>query len=31
MYYDRDVIKSIDASIVLNPLFDEWLLIVEDI
>ena len=31
MYYDRNVIKSIDPSIVLNPLFDEWLIIVEDI
>lgn len=30
-YYDTNLIKSIDASIVLNPLFDEWLLLVEDI
>lgn len=30
-YYDEDLIKSIDASIVLHPLFDEWLLIVEDV
>lgn len=30
-YYDEDLIKSIDASIVLHPLFDEWMLIVEDV
>ena len=30
-YDDNDVIKDIDASIVLNPFFDEWYQIVEDI
>ena len=30
-YYDKNVIKYIDPSIVLNPLFDEWFLYVEDI
>ena len=30
-YYDRDVIKSISPVIVLNPFFDEWYSIVEDI
>ncbi len=30
-YYDSNLIKCIDSSIVLNPLFDEWLLLVEDI
>ncbi len=30
-YYNKNIIKDIDASIVLNPLFDEWLLYVEEI
>lgn len=30
-YYDNDIIKYIDSSIVLNPFFDEWYQIVEDI
>lgn len=30
-YYSKDVIKSIPASVLLHPLFDEWFLIVEDI
>lgn len=30
-YYDNNIIKYIDASIVLNPFFDEWYRIVEDI
>lgn len=30
-YYDSNLIKTIDASIVLHPMFDEWLLYVEDI
>ena len=30
-YYDDDVIKYIDPSIVLNPYFDEWFNIVKDI
>lgn len=30
-YYNKNIIKDIDPAIVLNPLFDEWLLYVEDI
>ena len=30
-YYDDDVIKYIDQSVVLNPYFDEWFNIVKDI
>ncbi len=30
-YYDADILKSIDPTILLHPLFDEWFLIVEDI
>lgn len=30
-YYDTNIIKAIDPSILLHPLFDEWFLIVEDI
>lgn len=30
-YYDKNLIKNIDPSIVLNPLFDDWLIYVEDI
>lgn len=30
-YYDKNLIRYIDPTIVLNPLFDEWLLYVEDI
>lgn len=30
-YYDENLIKYIDASVVLHPLFDEWMLIVEEI
>ena len=30
-YYNKDVIFDIDASIVTNPFFDEWFMLVEDI
>lgn len=30
-YYDADILKAIDPTIILHPLFDEWFLIVEDI
>lgn len=30
-YYDTNLIKYIDSSIVLHPLFDDWMLIVEEI
>ncbi len=30
-YYDKDVIFDIDASIITNPFFDEWFMLVEDI
>lgn len=30
-YYDKNLLNSIDSEIVLNPLFDEWLIYVEDI
>lgn len=30
-YYDKNLISNIDSSIVLHPLFDEWMMIVEDI
>lgn len=30
-YYSEDLISSIDSSLVLHPMFDEWLSIVEDI
>lgn len=30
-YYDKNIINYIDPAIVLNPMFDEWLLYVEDI
>lgn len=30
-YYDDNLIATIDPSVVLHPMFDEWLLIVEDI
>lgn len=30
-YYNKNIIYDIDSEIVLNPLFDEWLIYVEDI
>ena len=30
-FYDKNILKYIDPSIILNPYFDEWFLIVEDI